>query len=64
MTKMEAIFWSVQREGENERYASQVLTLVLTVTLIWHNVGRQPGRSKDTENKDTLYTHLGTLESV
>ena len=53
--RVEAIFCSVQWEDETERYASQVLTLVLTTTLVWH-VSRQPGWPRDTENKNTLCT--------
>ena len=52
---VEAVFCSVQH------YASQVLSLDLMVTLFWHNVGHLPGCPRDTENKDTLCTHLGTL---
>ena len=62
--RVEAVFCAVQWEKETERYASQVLTLVLTATLVWHNFGRQPDCPRDTENKDTLCTHLGALGPV
>ena len=58
--RMEAVFSSVQRERETERYVSQILTLVLLATLVWHNVGLLPGCLTDTENKITLCTYLGT----
>ena len=52
---MEAVFCSVQREGEIECYASQVLTLVLTTTIVC---------PKYTENKYILCTHLGALGPI
>ena len=55
---MEAVFYSVQGEGKTELYASQVLTLVLMTTLVWHNVSRQPSCPRDTENKYTQSNHL------
>ena len=61
---MEAVFCLVQQEGETECYASQILILVLTVTLVRDNVGHQPGCPRDTEQKDTLCTHLGALGPV
>ena len=59
--RLDAAFCSVQREDEIERYTRKVLTLVLTVSLAWHNVGRQPGCPIEIEQKDTLCTHLGAL---
>ena len=57
---MEAVFCSVQQEGETEYYASQVLM----ATLVWHNVVCQPDYLRNTENKDILFTHLGALGPV
>ena len=37
---VQAVFCSAQREFETERYASQVVTLVLTATLVWYNAVR------------------------
>ena len=54
----------VSTEGETERYASQVLTFVLTATLVRHNVRRQSYCQRDTENKDTLCTYLRALGPV
>ena len=62
--RVEAVFCLVQWEGETKHYVSWVLTLVSMATLIWHNVGCQPGCPRDTENKDTLCTHLEALESI
>ena len=61
---VEAVFYLVQRESETERYASHVLTLVLTATLVWHNVGRHPSCSRDTESKETLCTYLGAQRPI
>ena len=61
---MEAVSCSVHWEGETECYASQVLTIVVTATIVWHNVGRQPSCPKDTENNDILGTQLGALGPV
>ena len=57
---MEAVFFFQFNESETERYASQVLTLTLTLTatLVWYIISRQPGCSRDTENKDILCTYL------
>ena len=62
--KMEVVFCSVQREDKTECYASQGLTLILTATLVWHNVSRQPSCPRNTESKDTLSIHLRALEPV
>ena len=50
--RVESVFCSVQRENETERYASQDLNRLMA-TLVWYNVVRQPGCTRDTENKDT-----------
>ena len=55
---MEALFCSVQREGDTEHFGSQVLIFFLTVNFIIHSVGRQSSCQKDAENKDTLFTRL------
>ena len=63
--RVEAVFsCSVQQEGETERHASQVLTLVLMATLVWHNVGCQYSCPRVKENKGTLCTHLEALRPV
>ena len=62
--RVEVVFCLVQWDGETECYASQVLTLVFMATLVWPNVGHQPSHPRDTENKDTLCTHLGALGPV
>ena len=62
--RVEAEFCFVQQESETERYASQVLTLVLTATFVWHNVAYLSGCPRDAENKNSLYTHLGDLGPV
>ena len=61
---MEAVFRSVQCEGVTEHYASQVLTLDLSATVVWHNIGRQPNFPRDTENKDTLWSLLEVFGPV
>ena len=61
---MEAVFCLAQRKGETERYATQVLNLVLTATLVWNNLGHQPGCPRDPEDKDTFCTHLEALRPV
>ena len=54
----------IQWEAECEHYVNQVLTLILTATLVWHNVGYQLDFPRDTKSKNTLCTHLGALGSV
>ena len=58
--RVEAVFCSVQWEGEIEHYANQILT----ATLVRHNVGHQHGCPRDTENKDMLCRHLGAKGPV
>ena len=60
---MEAVFCSIQRDSETERYESEVLNLAFMATLVWHNFGCQPGCPRDTK-KDTFCTHFEPLGPV
>ena len=51
--KAESVLCLVKRESDTEYHVSQFLTLVLTDSLVWHNVDRQPTHPRDM----VLYSH-------